>query len=289
MRCSRRRAGPVGSSVAGCHECVPALYQLVADQDPVHRDPRRHRYDAVAVEFVADTLGAPSAMCAAQVANCGFDIGGDAGGAVTRSPGLIVQTVRTVALVPFEPLDYCLPRHSVPGGDLTRRLSGTDLHHGAIPLLPQYLRRNGLRPMPARTDEVDALGFRGRPWRGERLTGGHRRPFGKSVRRARGPVAHRDRDCRNIDTGSASEANPPAGRSAAPSLRGNTIGKGPHVPHGGAGAFSQPMPPAAPTQTVGRKYVLSLQVRHSFTAFDTRPCQMCASVSHGITTKERGR
>ena len=59
--------------------------QAVAGQHPMHRRPRRHRR-AAQPKFVDDPPGTPPRMLPPQLADQGFDIGGQPGRATARPP-----------------------------------------------------------------------------------------------------------------------------------------------------------------------------------------------------------
>lgn len=77
--------------------------QAIAGQHPVDRGPRRRRLQPAAGQLVGDPAGTPPGMPAAQLADLGLNLGGQARGTVPRPAGAIQQTGHALLLEPPPP------------------------------------------------------------------------------------------------------------------------------------------------------------------------------------------
>ena len=114
--------------------------QAVAGQHPVDRGPRRCRFQPAAGQLVRDPAGTPPEMPAAQLADLGFHLGGQARGTVPRSPGAIQQAGHALLLEPAPPAVQRLTRGAIPGRDLTDRRPAEHLTNSPVTVLGQLLR-----------------------------------------------------------------------------------------------------------------------------------------------------
>jgi hypothetical protein len=92
-------------------------------------------------------------MPAAQLADLGLHLGGQARGAVPRASGAVQQTGHALLLEPPPPGVQGLTRGAVPGGDLPDRRPAEYLADGPVSVLSQLLYIHDHRPKHLRPTE----------------------------------------------------------------------------------------------------------------------------------------
>lgn len=131
------------------------LEQAMADQDPIHRHPRRHRIrTAVPAQLERDPPGPPPRMMPAQLTHQRLHLRRGLMYTPLRPAGPILQPGQSHLRIAGQPGVHRLPRHPDPGGHLHHRLSGLHRQHRPIPLLHnRQLHQRQSRPphhaMPA--------------------------------------------------------------------------------------------------------------------------------------------
>ena len=112
------------------------LDQLVADQGPVDRRPRRQRLATVTAQLVVEPPRPPVGMAPTQLTDPHLHLGGDLMRAAARTMRPVGQALQAGGCIPIHPAVQALTRDAPPLGDLGHRPPVTNhLHDGVIALL----------------------------------------------------------------------------------------------------------------------------------------------------------